>query len=79
MKGDRMKDKVMDYKRFGFTLLCVSVFLYLGVLIKINEVSSEQVTIMLWITVLFTGASGYFFLLSAKCKKKVEEDSSSNY
>ncbi|MGM9923691.1 MAG: YrhC family protein [Bacillus sp. (in: firmicutes)] len=71
-------EKMVDYKRYGFTLLCLSVFLYLGTSISLIE-GTMNTTILIISTFVFLCSSALFFTLSIRYKKKAiqaeEQDS----
>lgn len=62
-------DKMVDYKRFSVTLICISVFLYFGTMISINT-DHLYTSFLLLFTILVLCAAAVFFALSAFYQKK---------
>ncbi|PLT35241.1 hypothetical protein CUU64_04205 [Bacillus sp. V5-8f] len=60
---------MVDFQRFAVTLLCVSVFFYLGTVIPSEGKTVFTTYIMMGVTVLFLVGSITFFMLSRKYKK----------
>jgi hypothetical protein len=61
-----IKDKMIDFKRFGFTLLALSVFLYLGVLLPIQGKTEFQSHLLMAGTIVMISLSALFFYWSQK-------------
>nr|WP_239558638.1 YrhC family protein [Peribacillus deserti] len=64
---------MVDYKRFAFSLICASVFFYLGVLISSHGKGLNPDYLMMGATILFISLSGVFFYLSAKYKSLLSQ------
>ncbi|QOR65618.1 YrhC family protein [Cytobacillus suaedae] len=64
-----IQGKVTDYTQFGFILLAVSVFLYIGMLIPSEGIHSLQTNLLMGATVLFLILSFYFFRKVIKYKQ----------
>lgn len=62
-------DKMVDYRRFAVTLICISVFLYFGTMISINA-DQLYTSFLLLFTILVLCAAAVFFALSASYQKK---------
>ncbi|WP_153123208.1 YrhC family protein [Peribacillus tepidiphilus] len=68
-----LREKMIDYKRFAFTLVCVSVFFYLGVLIPSPGKEDLNNFLMMGATIVFLAGASLFFYLSNQCKKALAE------
>ena len=69
-----LKEKMIDYKRFGTTLLMFAVFLFLGSILPkegMSEVVKEYLT---FATAGVLALSAFFFLLSRKYGKLIEDE-----
>ncbi len=67
-----IQHRINDFKRYGFTLLALSVFMYLGVIIPTETVTpGKMVTLMTGTTVLL-GLSLLFFTKAIKYKKDLQ-------
>jgi YrhC-like protein len=67
-----IQHKVVDFKRFGFTLLTLSVFMYLGVIIPTVTVTPGKMIPLMTGTVVLLGLSLYFFTKAIKYKKDLQ-------
>ncbi|PLT30912.1 YrhC family protein [Peribacillus deserti] len=65
------REKMIDYKRFAFVLMCASVFFYLGVMISSYAKHVNPDYVMMGATLLFIALAAIFFYLSAKYRKLV--------
>ena len=73
MDKNRLRALMNDFKRFAFTLLVVSVFLYIGVILpKQGEASANHVLLMIT-TSLFLIGSFAFFQKSLQYKRKLDK------
>ncbi|MEH6941916.1 YrhC family protein [Bacillus sp. JJ722] len=63
------REKMVDYKHYGFTLLCLSVFLYIGTFISMSE-GTIHPGVIVALTLLLLSGSALFFTLSIRYKKK---------
>lgn len=69
-----LKEKMIDYKRFGTTLLMFAVFLFLGSILPkegMSEVVKEYLT---FATVGVLALSTLFFALSRKYGKLIQDE-----
>ncbi|WP_082892654.1 YrhC family protein [Rossellomorea aquimaris] len=66
-----IQQKINDFKRFGFTLLALSVFMYLGVIIPSETVTSSKTVTLMTGTVVLLGFSLVFFTKAIKYKKEL--------
>lgn len=71
--ASQVQAKVIDFKRFAFVLLMVSVFLYLGVLIPSEGKTALQTYGAMGATIVCIGLSGLFFAKTIKYKKILAE------
>lgn len=69
-----MKEKMIDYKRFGTTLLMFAVFLFLGSILPKEDMSQVVKEYLTYATVGMLALSTLFFMLSSKYRKLVEEE-----
>ncbi len=69
---NNLQHKIIDYKRFGFTLLALSVFLYLGVVIPAEGKTILKTYILMGGTVVLLSASLMFFMKSNRFKKELQ-------
>ncbi|MDR4889034.1 YrhC family protein [Fredinandcohnia sp. QZ13] len=67
-----LRNKIKDFTNYGYILLVLSVFLYIGVLIP-EERSPYQIYIMMGSTFILLCLAFTFFLLVTKYKKQFEE------
>lgn len=72
-KLKELKDKAIDYSRFGMVLLAVSVFLFTGILIPNEGKSIIQTNVMMLSTILLLVLSFYFFKKTIQYKKALNE------
>ncbi|WP_156791505.1 YrhC family protein [Bacillus sp. SG-1] len=68
-----LSDKIIDYKRFAFVLVSVSVFLYLGAVLPVEEKTIFQTYTLMGGTIIMLGFSGMFFYQAAMLKKKLTD------
>jgi hypothetical protein len=68
-----LNDKIIDYKRFAFILVSLSVFLYLGAVLPVEEKTLFKTYMLMGGTVIMLGFSGLFFFHAAKLKRKLTE------
>jgi hypothetical protein len=68
-----INDKIIDYKRFAFVLVSLSVFLYLGAVLPVEEKTLFKTYMLMGGTVTMLGFSGLFFYQAARLKKKLTE------
>ncbi|WP_409297547.1 YrhC family protein [Peribacillus sp. SCS-26] len=73
-----LREKMTDYKRFAYTLICLGVFFYLGVLIDSYGKGLSPSFSLMWAMVIAMAGAGLFFLLSAKYKKLLSETEDSS-
>ncbi|TYS00837.1 hypothetical protein FZC84_04920 [Rossellomorea vietnamensis] len=66
-------NKIIDYKRFAFILVSLSVFLYLGAVLPVEEKTLLKTYMLMGGTVVMLGFSGLFFYQAARWKKKLAE------
>jgi hypothetical protein len=69
-----LKEKMIDYKRFGTTLLMFAVFLFLGSILPkegMSEVVKEYLT---FATAGVLALSALFFALSRKYGKLIQDE-----
>ena len=69
-----LKEKMIDYKRFGTTLLMFAVFLFLGSILPKEDMSQVVKEYLTYATVGMLALSTLFFMLSSKYRKLVEEE-----
>ncbi|MBW3111939.1 MULTISPECIES: YrhC family protein [Bacillaceae] len=67
-----IQHKIIDFKRFGFTLLALSVFMYLGVIIPTVAATPGKMVPLMTGTVVLLGLSLYFFTKAIKYKKDLQ-------
>jgi hypothetical protein len=68
-----LNDKIIDYKRFAFVLVSLSVFLYLGAVLPVEEKTVFKTYMLMGGTVVMLGFSGLFFYQAAKLKRKLTD------
>ncbi|MEH7379862.1 YrhC family protein [Bacillus sp. JJ1533] len=69
---EKLRSKITDFTNFGYILLALSVFLYIGIIIP-EERSPFQIYLMMGSTLIFLCLSFTFFFLAIKYKKQSEE------
>jgi NhaP-type Na+/H+ or K+/H+ antiporter len=74
-------EKMVDFKRFATTLLAVSVFFYLGVIIPSETKTVMDLNIMMLSSMSFIAVSILFFIQSKQCELKLmdTEDGTNNH
>jgi hypothetical protein len=72
-KAKDLQHKIIDYKRYAFILIAVSVFLYIGVLIPNEGKTSLQMVTIMGTTVLFLSVSFLLFRRVIKYKQELSE------
>ncbi|WP_254052819.1 YrhC family protein [Bacillus sp. V59.32b] len=73
----KLHEKMVDFKRFAVTLLCVGVFFYFGSIIPSEGKTMFDTYGMMGATTVFLVASIIFFTLSSKYKKILAENNES--
>ncbi|WP_175990946.1 YrhC family protein [Bacillus sp. Marseille-Q1617] len=68
----KLQDKMNDFKRYGFTLLALSVFMYLGVVIPSETVTEIKTMTLMSGTIVLLGLSLIFFTKAIKYKKDLQ-------
>ncbi|MDT9025423.1 MULTISPECIES: YrhC family protein [Rossellomorea] len=71
-KKRTIQQKMNDFKRFGFTLLALSVFMYLGVIIPTETVTPSKTITLMTGTVVLLGLSLIFFTKAIKYKRDMQ-------
>ncbi|HHY21676.1 MAG TPA: hypothetical protein GX525_07305 [Bacilli bacterium] len=77
MEEKKLKDlqhKIEDYRRFAFTLLSLSSFLYIGLIIPNGEGLAVEPTILLTVIVVSLVVAMLFHRKSLDCNKKLWEE-----
>lgn len=74
MDKNIFEQKRSDYRRFGFTLLYLSVFLYLGVLIPGISDTSVKLYSLMGMTMVLLIASFTCFKKAIAYQKRIMED-----
>ena len=69
-----MKEKMIDYKRFGTTLLMFAVFLFLGSVLPKEDMSLAVKEFLTFATAGVLGLSALFFALAMKYGKLIEDE-----
>ncbi|MFS0780827.1 YrhC family protein [Bacillus sp. 1P06AnD] len=67
------REKMIDYKRFAYSLLCIAVFTYFGTLIGMHEGRGHSPVLPL-LTVALLAVSSVFFTLAINYKKKHQQE-----
>jgi YrhC-like protein len=68
-----LRSKMVDFKQFAITLLCVGSFFYLGTILPTGDKSMIDTYVYMGATIVFLGMSIVFFSLSKKYKKILAE------
>jgi hypothetical protein len=66
-----LQAKVEDYKRFGFILLSLSIFLFIGLLVPTSEIAVEMQGMVIGSVFTTLGLSFLFHRLAMKIQKKL--------
>ncbi|RSK27954.1 hypothetical protein EJF36_14270 [Bacillus sp. HMF5848] len=69
-----LQQKVIDYTRYGITLLAVSVFLYIGVIIRSEIISNPKMFMMMGTTSLFLISSFIFIYKAMKLRNFLQSE-----
>lgn len=70
MDKHKLKALMTDFKRFAYTFLAVSVFLYIGMIIPAQEMND---TLLIIATSLFLICSFFCFQKAIKYKKQLDQ------
>jgi len=73
-KVSKFHEKMVDYRRFAVTLICMSVFIYMGTLISISRGMMGTSFLMLLTILLLCGAAVFCSLSSAYQKKSTQDE-----
>ncbi|TLS39312.1 YrhC family protein [Pseudalkalibacillus caeni] len=73
-KNKILKDKITDYTRFGFILLSLSAFLYIGSLLPVEDASNAKSLILIGTSLVAVGFAGLFYVKAVSIKKKLHQD-----
>ncbi|WHY55175.1 YrhC family protein [Peribacillus simplex] len=68
-----LRSKMVDFKQFAITLLCVGSFFYLGTILPSGDKAMIGTYVYMGATITFLGMSIVFFSLSKKYKKILAE------
>ncbi|QQZ10783.1 YrhC family protein [Heyndrickxia vini] len=72
-KAKSLFGKMNDYKRFGFSLIALSTFLYLGVVMPIAGKTVMKAYILMGGTLILLLIATIFLFISIRCKKLLLE------
>jgi hypothetical protein len=67
-KEKNLYGKMNDFKRFGFMLLALTAFLYLGTVMPIAGKTDHKTNVLMLGTIVALAASAFFFYYSQRCK-----------
>lgn len=73
-----LQHKIEDYRRFAFTLLSLSSFLFIGLIIPRGEGVIVEPVILLTVIVVSLAIAMFFHRKSLACNKKLWEEMDSN-
>ncbi|MFS0668906.1 YrhC family protein [Peribacillus frigoritolerans] len=68
-----LRSKMVDFKQFAITLLCVGSFFYIGTILPTGDKAMIDKYVYMGATIMFLGISIVFFSLSKKYKKILAE------
>ncbi|MEY8191211.1 YrhC family protein [Peribacillus simplex] len=68
-----LRSKMVDFKQFAITLLCVGSFFYLGTILPSGDKAMIDTYVFMGATITFLCMSIVFFSLSKKYKKTLAE------
>ncbi|MCT2537639.1 YrhC family protein [Aquibacillus koreensis] len=69
----RMKQKIEDFSRFLITLLVLSIYFYLGLVIFTFIEPSDKSNILLILLITSVSLAGWFAFLLSKWRKQLHE------
>lgn len=72
-----LKDKVTDYKRFGFILVALSMFLFIGLLVPAQGLALHHPELFIAAVFLTLGLAAFFHRIAMKAEKQLQEDQQS--
>lgn len=72
-KEKQLYEKMVDYKRYGVSLLAVGTFFYLGVVIPTEIKIMKDMYLMMGTSTMFLSGSIWFLLKSKQAKDKLIE------
>ncbi|WP_171038038.1 YrhC family protein [Aquibacillus sediminis] len=72
-QSTKMKQKIKDYSRFLITLLILSVYFYLGMIINTFLVPSEQSGLLIILMLSSLSFAGLFAFLISKWNKQLKQ------
>jgi len=70
---EKLEAKVTDYKRFAFILLALSVFMFIGLIIPNEGVSSTQQVAMIILSISSIGFAVIFHNKAMKARELLSE------
>ncbi|MDC3415603.1 YrhC family protein [Aquibacillus salsiterrae] len=73
MEQQRIKQRIEDYSRFFITLIVLSVYFYLGMIITNYLEPSDKGILLVWLLLLSLISSGVFLYLVIKWKKQLSD------
>jgi uncharacterized membrane protein len=74
LKEKKIKEKIVDYTRFAYTLMSLSVFFYLGVIIPKDGTSNIQIIVYMSMTIAFLLGAFFFFKRAIKYKRLLQDE-----
>ncbi|KON86958.1 hypothetical protein AF332_09155 [Sporosarcina globispora] len=72
-EAKRIFEKMVDFKRFAISLLAVGSFFYIGLIIPDTANTVSDLYIMAGSSLVFLIGSIYYFMLSKRCRNKLNE------
>ncbi|WP_409301823.1 YrhC family protein [Peribacillus sp. SCS-155] len=69
----QIRSKMVDFKQYAITLLCVGIFFYLGSVIPSKGKTMFDMYGFMAATIVFLGLSVVFFIKSSKYNKQLSE------
>ena len=69
-----LKKKKIDYSRFAYILLSISVFLYLGIVFQGEQKETLQMVVIFATIFTFLSSAFGFYLQSIRIQRKLSEE-----
>ncbi|NEU31595.1 hypothetical protein GN156_12555 [bacterium LRH843] len=69
-----LKEKIIDYKRFGFVLFSLSIFLFIGLLIPTEGIASQMPGMVIGAIFISLTLAAVFHQLAMKAEKQLHNE-----
>ncbi len=70
-KPKMLQEKVVDYKRYAYILLALSVFLFLGLIVPNEAATLNQQKILIGLNICSLVFAAFFHKMAMKCQEQL--------